>query len=167
MPSTKDIIKKISISLLIGLVLGALMNEITFLFLRETARAPQTIELVIPEGTADAVANGQASPSIPNNMDFVVGDTLLVINNDNTDHQLGPLWIPAGASASLLLDQAQSFAYDCSFQPSSIFGVDVHTPLTISTRLGGVLYSGLPFGVLIALYSLVLTPKKKNDLKNI
>jgi len=159
--SSKIIIKKISISLLAGLVLGALLNEISFLFLHEQARAPQVIELVIPQGTAEMVARGETDLSIPENMDFVVGDILRVVNDDNSDHQLGPLWIPAGASASLLLDTAQSFAYDCSFQPSSVFGIDVHNPLTISTRLGGILFSGIPFGVLIAVYSLVITSKKE------
>jgi len=163
MSSYKTVIKKIAVSLLAGLVLGALLSELSFLFLGEPARAPQVIELVIPQGTADEVARGEAPLTIPDNMDFVVGDTLLVNNNDSSDHQLGPLWIPAGASASLLLDTAQSFAYDCSFQPSSVFGIDVHNPLTISTRLGGILLSGLPFGLLIALYSIVLTSKKKTD----
>lgn len=149
--------------MLIGFAIGALINEATFLFLRETARAPKVIELVIPAGTADSIVRGETPPTIPNSMSFVVGDTLLVRNNDTADHELGPLWIPAGTSASLPLDAVQSYAYDCSFQAGNYFGLDVHEPLTLSTRLYGILYSGLPLGVLIALYTLVIPAKKKDD----
>jgi hypothetical protein len=157
------IVKRILLSLLIGLVIGVLINEVTFLSLRETARAPKVIELVIPEGTADSIARGETPPSIPNAMTFVVGDTLLVRNNDTSDHELGPLWIPAGSSASLPMDAVQSYAYGCSFQEGNYFGLDVREPLTFSTRLYGVLYSGVPLGMLIALYAVIMPTKKKND----
>ncbi len=147
-----------------GLLIGAAINEISFLFLRETARAPTVIELVIPDGTAEKVARGETPPTLPDSMTFVVGDTLLVKNDDRSDHELGPLWIPAGASASLSLDAAQSYAYACSFQPGKYFGLDVHEALTTGTRLYGILYSGIPLGVLIALYALIMPAKKKNDL---
>jgi len=151
------------ISLLIGLVIGTAINETTFIFLRETARAPKVIELVIPDGTAERVARGETPPTIPDSMTFVVGDTLLVKNDDSADHELGPLWIPAGSSASLSLDAVQSYAYACSFQPGKYFGLDVHEALTLGTRLYGILYSGIPLGGLIALYSLVMPVKKKAE----
>lgn len=163
MHPTRTVMKQIIFSLIIGFVLGALINEVTFLSLRETARASQVIELIIPAGTAESIARGETPPSIPNSMVFVVGDTLLVRNNDIVDHELGPLWIPAGTSASLPLNAVQSLAYGCSFQPDNYFGLDVREPLTLSTRLYGILFSGLPLGVLIALYTLVMPAKKKNN----
>lgn len=156
--------KKIIISMLIGLVFGAAISELSFIFLRETARPAQVIELVIPDGTAKRVALGETPPTIPDSMTFVVGDTLLVKNNDSANHELGPLWIPAGSSASLSLDAVQSYAYACSFQPGRYFGVDVREALTLSTRLYGILYSGIPLGALIALYALII-PVKKNKLE--
>ncbi len=155
------ILKRILISLVIGLVLGVVLNESTFYFLRETARAPQTIELVIPAGTAEQIAKGQQPPSLPASMDFVIGDKLVVINHDSKDHQLGPMWIPAGASASLTLDTEQSYAYECSFQTSKYFGLDVHEPLTWDTRLYGIFYSGLPMAIVIAVYSILMPSKEK------
>ena len=160
----KTTITRIAVSMLVGLLIGAAINEISFLFLRETARAPKAIELVIPDGTAEKVARGETPPTIPDSMSFVVGDTLVVKNEDRSAHELGPLWIPAGASASLSLDAAQSYAYSCSFQPGQYFGLDVHEALTLSTRLYGILYSGLPLGGLIALYAIIMPAKKKNDL---
>jgi len=163
MPPIQIVVKRILVSLLIGLAIGTLINEVTFLFLRETARAPKVIELVIPEGTAESISHGETPPSLPDAMTFVVGDTLLVRNNDKTDPQLGPLWIPAGTSASLPLNAVQSYAYECSFQEGNYFGLDVREPLTTGTRLYGILYSGLPLGMLIALYAVIMPAKKKND----
>lgn len=161
MPPKEIMFKRILISLLIGLVIGAIVSEIPFLFLRETARPPKDVIITIPQGTAEQVARGEQPPSIPANMVFVVGDTLIIKNEDAVDHKLGPLWIPANSSAQLSLDEEENLAFECSFQPGNYFGLDVHQPLTLSTRLFGVSYVGIPMGILIALYSLVIPLKKK------
>ena len=155
------ILKRVIFSLLLGLVLGVAITEIPFLYLRETARAPKEITLVIPNGTAEQVARGEQPPSIPENMLFVVGDTLIVKNEDSVDHKLGPLWIPANTSAELPLATEDSFAFECSFQPGKYLGIDVHEPLTLGTRIYGIIYAGLPLGILIALYAVVMPSKKK------
>ena len=158
---TKTALKRILISLLIGIVIGAAISEITFLFLRETARAPKAIVLTIPAGTAEQVARGEQPPALPENMIFVVGDVLVVKNEDAVDHQMGPLWIPAGASAHLALSTEENLAYECSFQASKYIGLDVREPVTLGTRLYGILYAGLPLGVLISLYSFIMPARKK------
>ena len=56
---------------------------------------------------------------------------------------------------------AESYAYSCSFQPGQYFGLDVHEALTTWTRVYGILFSGIPLGVLIALYALIMPVKKK------
>lgn len=161
--SRNQTIKRIIYSLLLGLLLGVVISEIPFLFLQETARPPEQITLVIPNGTAEQVERGEQPPTIPENMVFVVGDTLTVKNEDSVDHKLGPLWIPKNSSAQLSLDQEESFAYECSFQPGKYLGLDVQEPLTMGTRVYGIIYAGLPLGVLIALYSLVMPSKKKEN----
>ncbi len=161
--SRSEVVKRIVYSLLLGLLLGVAISEIPFIFLRETARAPKEITLVIPKGTAEQVARGEQPPSIPENMTFVVGDTLIVKNEDSADHKLGPLWIPANTSAQLSLDQVESMAYECSFQPGKYLGLDVNEPLTTGTRIYGMLYAGLPLGILLALYSVVIPSKKKEN----
>jgi hypothetical protein len=148
---------------LLGLLIGVTVSEVPFLFLRETARAPKEIVLTIPAGTADQIARGEQPPAIPENMTFVVGDRLVVNNEDTVDHKLGPLWIPANSSAQLSLNQEENLAYECSFQPGNYFGLDVRQPLTTRTRLFGIFYVALPMMILIALYSLVITPKKKEN----
>jgi len=157
------ILKRVGISMLIGIVLGALLSELSFIFLRDTARSPQDVLLTIPAGTAEDVARGKKPPSIPDNMIFVVGDTLVVKNEDNVDHKLGQLWIPANSSAQLQLNEEQNVAFECSFQPGNYFGLDVRQSVTLGTRVYGALYAGLPLGVLIAVYSFVIPIKKREN----
>ena len=164
MPPKNILIKRLLISLLIGLLLGAAISEIPFIFLQETARPPQEIVLTIPLGTAEQVARGEQPPSIPADMIFVVGDLLVVKNEDAVDHKLGPLWIPANSSAQLPLGQVENLAFECTFQPGKYFGLDVREPLTTSTRIFGNIFAGLPMGVLIALYSFIMPAKKKENV---
>jgi len=162
-----QIARRIIASFAIGVLVGLLVSEVTFLFLRETARAPKSIEILIPEGTAELVALGQQPPTLPQDMTFVAGDVLIVKNQDLVDHQLGPLWIPAGASARLELGEARNFAFECSFQPDKSIDLDVREALTLSTRLYGILYTGIPLGVLIALYSFIMPARKRNAFENV
>ena len=156
-------LRRALIAALLGLALGVLVAEVPFLFLRETARPPKEVVLTIPSGTSDLVARGEQPPSIPANMKFVVGDILTVKNEDSVDHKLGPLWIPANASASLALDQKESLAFECSFQTNNTIGLDVYEPLTLSTRILGMTSTGLPMAILFALYALVMPAKKTKN----
>ena len=149
-------LKRIVISMLLGVLLAAITTEIAYQLLKRENREPQRIELVIPAGTAEDIAKGEAPLSIPEDMNFVVGDTLVVVNRDNVDHQLGPLWIPAGTSASLFLDSEQKYSMECSFQPARVFDIDVLQPVTLGTRLTGILFAGFPLGALFAVYSTLI-----------
>jgi hypothetical protein len=159
----KVIIRRVLISLALGFVFGIALSEISFLFVKETARPPQDVVLVIPAGTSAKVARGEQPPTIPTDMTFVLGDTLVIKNDDSEAHQLGPVWIPPGASSSLHLDTPQNYVLSCSFQPTQYLGLDVRQPLTIGTRLIGILTASLPMGVLMAVYSLVAWPLQKKE----
>ncbi len=160
----QKIFRRVLLSLAVGILLSLFVNEGSFLFLKsEAGRAPRDMELIIPAGTAERVARGEASPSIPDGMVFVSGDTLIVRNRDTADHQLGPLFIPANASASLTLNDAAQFTYSCSFQPDNYFGLDVREPVTWETRLFATLFAGLPLGGLLGLYSILVWPLEKKE----
>jgi hypothetical protein len=163
MSNRKIVLRRIGISMLIGMVIGVLISEGSYFFLKEANRPPERVEIVIPAGTAERVAQGEAPPTIPEEMTFVLGDTLVVTNEDVTNHELGPLWIPPGTSASLQLDQVEEYAFVCSFQPTKYLGVDVREPLTVWTRLGGILLTGIPLGAMLAVYSLVAWPLKEAE----
>ena len=159
-------IKRIVLSIAVGLVIGVILSEATFLFLGQTAREPKVITVVVPDGTADLVAHGEQPPSLPQDMTFVTGDTLVIDNQDSVAHQLGPLWIPAGTSGQLILGEPESLAMECSFQANKYIGIDIHDPLTLGTRVYGILFAGLPMGILIAVYAVIMPIRKdkKNDL---
>jgi hypothetical protein len=151
--------KRLIIILLISIALVWIGSEVSFYFLKEnTDRAPESIELVIPAGTADQIAAGQPIPSIPDEMVFVLGDTLVVKNDDSVDHQLGPLWIPPKSNASLVLDTADRYAYSCSFQPSKYLGLNVKQATTWETRLVALGFAVPATTAFIFIYSLVLLP---------
>jgi hypothetical protein len=118
-------------------------------------------ELVIPAGTAAEIKAGRAEPSLPTSLTFVLGDTLLVKNDDSAVHTLGPVLIPPGTSGSLELDSPEYSGMTCSFQPSRYLGLTMGSPLDGSTRLLGILEAGLPMSFLFALYGLFAFPIKK------
>ncbi len=125
-----------------------------------TARAPQEIELVIPAGTAAKVAAGEDPPAIPEEMNFVQGDVLVVINHDVEAHTLGPLYVPANGSASLPLRDADHFALACSFSATKYLGLNVRPPTTLRTRLLGIAFAAPPTAVMLFIYSLIVFPVK-------
>lgn len=143
-----------------GLLIAIPLSELGFYVQgNNTSRPPKTIILDIPPGTFAKVVQGTSV--LPQDMTFVLGDTLVVNNQDSVAHTLGPLFIPAGSSASLTLDHIGNLSYVCSFQPTKYQGLDVQDALTLTTRLEGIIIAGFPLGILFALYSLILRPLKK------
>jgi hypothetical protein len=162
---SQNVILRFAITIVLGILIAIGINDFTFFFTKSAAgRGPQRIELVVPAGTADRIAKGELNPSIPTNMVFVAGDTLVVANQDNVDHRLGPLFIPSGSSASLILNDANNYSYQCSFQSSQVFGLDVQEPVTSGTRVYGILIAGIPLGLMFGFYSLVIWPVKNKQL---
>lgn len=154
------IVRRLLIAGVAGLLLAILISEGSYQLLRnDSDRDPQEIELIIPAGTAAKVAAGQPVPTIPENMVFVVGDVLVVKNQDVTDHQLGPVWIPPNTSGRFALDQANKYSYGCSFKPSRYLGLDVVPRGTsLQSRILAVAFVAPPTIALIALYSLLVIP---------
>jgi len=136
-----------------------LFSEIGFRLLREdVSRDPTTIELVVPKGTAERIAGGESNPTIPDDLVFIVGDVLVVRNEDVADHEFGPLWIPTGKSASLALDQANDYTYSCSFQPSNYLNLTVRNVINWRDRLGALWYGVPPTVMFLLVYSFVVKP---------
>lgn len=158
-------LKRVLIAFLLGIVLAAVTTELSYFFLKKENRAPGVIELVIPAGTAKLIRSGESPPEIPKDMHFVVGDTLQVVNLDNENHQLGPLWIPANSSASQKLDSAENMVVECTFQAGSYMGITVQEPVTWRTRLSGIFFAGFPLGMMFAVYSGLVGSDKKKEIK--
>jgi hypothetical protein len=148
------------ICIAVGVLIAIPLSELGFYLTgNNTSRPAKTIVLDIPPGTSAKVAQGVSV--MPQDMSFVLGDTLTVTNQDSVAHTLGPLFVPAGSSASLTLNHIGNLSYVCSFQPTKYQGLDVQDALTLTTRLEGIIIAGFPLGMLFALYSLILRPLKK------
>ncbi|HCE18461.1 MAG TPA: hypothetical protein DEQ80_11425 [Anaerolinea thermolimosa] len=162
MKTSMAIYLRIFISLLIGLGGAWLVSESSYHFLKDpqTRDDARQIVLVIPPGTAERIAAGEDALTLPSTMTFVEGDLLIVRNEDSVSHQLGPVWVPPGSSGVLEVGAPNSYTYDCSFQKSRVFGIEVLPALTGSTRLEGVLAMGLPTSLMLALYSFLIFPLK-------
>ena len=124
----------------------------------KTDRLPMIVELVIPSGTALKVASGEEVASIPDEMIFVIGDTLSITNEDNVSHEFGPLYIPAGTSASLVMEDANKYTLGCSFKPSRFFNFDVRSRTTLKSRFTALFLATPPTTVFLFLYSLLIFP---------
>jgi hypothetical protein len=150
---------RLVVTLLISLVAMIALSEGTYLLMREEYdRGPQTFQIIVPQGTAEKVAQGEQVPTVPEDHIFVTGDTLEVVNQDMVDHQLGPIWVPAGAKGSLVLEDAEKFSYSCSFSPSNYLGFDVRQATTWQTRLTGLGISVPTTTAFLFIYSLVAFP---------
>lgn len=159
-----DFFLRMAVGVLVGVAFAWVISEFSFLFLdnkQTLQREPQEVELIIPYGTARLIEDGQASPSLPANMVFVVGDVLIVKNEDTTAHQVGPLWVPPNTSGVLSLDRAENFVYECSFEPSKYLGLDVRDRVTAGTRFQALFSIGFPSGMMLGVYSYLLPNRKK------
>ena len=162
--SFRPYINRLVIVFLISVALATLFNEGAYYLQKEKYdRAPQTIELKIPAGTAARVEAGEDVPAIPQEMVFVLGDTLQVTNQDSVSHQLGPVWVPAGGTASLVMKQADKFAYSCSFATSRYLGLDVRQPTTLGTRLTALGLAAPTMTALFFIYSVLIFPIKSPE----
>lgn len=141
------------LSLFVGILLAFVMTELAYRFQAKSQdRDGKLLRLIIPMGTANLLKTGGEPPKIPADMTIVVGDVLVVENQDDVDHQLGPLFIPKGTTAKLAFNKSENLAYACTFTPDKYLGLDIKQPLTISTRITGVLSAGIPLGTLMAIY---------------
>jgi hypothetical protein len=152
-------LRRFLIILGISFVLVFVGSEVVYPLVRnDYDRAPQVVELVIPAGTAELVAEGQEVEGIPAELIFIVGDDLKVVNEDDAPHELGPLFIPPGTSATMRLEDASAYEYSCSFRPTEYLGLTVREGLTLNVRLISLGYVAPATAIFIFVYSLVLYP---------
>ncbi len=89
------------------------------------AREPRTHTLVIPAGTDELIASGENPLEIPATWSFLADDTLVLVNEDQVDHWLGELWVPAMATRQYNLQPAFGGSLLCSLHPSGAITIDV------------------------------------------
>jgi hypothetical protein len=160
-PEYRPYIVRLLVITLISFVAMVIITEGAYLLQRdETDRAPKTIQLVIPAGASQQASEGEIVDVLPEDTVFVIGDVLEVVNQDSTEHQLGPIWVPAGSTGRIVLEEANKFSYSCSFTPSRYLGLDVRKPTTMMTRLTGLSISVPTTAAFLFIYSFLVYPIK-------
>lgn len=81
---------------IVGLVVGVIALVVGMAACGDTDDSPTTQELVVPLGTAEKLANGEAVTVMPTEMQFEVGDTLRIRNEDVAPQAVGPYRVAAG-----------------------------------------------------------------------
>ncbi|MBI4674935.1 MAG: hypothetical protein HY741_25115 [Chloroflexi bacterium] len=133
------------------LFIGAISVLAWFMLAGSITRGPGRIEYVIAAGTAQRIAAGEAVSALPAKAVFVVGDVLVLRNEDTVNHNLGPFWIPAGTTISIPLDRASTLNYLCTAHPSGYIGLEVRPQNSWLLTLVPTLLLGVPLGGVLAL----------------
>lgn len=166
-PEYRPYVLRLLLTFIISLVAMVAVTEIAYLVQKDEAdRAPKTVQIIIPRGASERVAAGESIDTLPEDMTFVIGDVLEVVNQDEVNHELGPIWVPPGSTGRIVLEEANKFSYSCSFAPSRYLGLDVKKPTTLNTRLTGLAISVPTTMVFLFIYSLAMYPIKLQDKPN-
>lgn len=128
-----------------------------FILAGGVTRGPRTIEYVIPTGSAQRVAAGENIETIPAKTIFVVGDTLVLNNQDDADHQIGPFWVPAHSTSSTVLLTPSFTNYYCSVHSNKTIGWEVQPQHSLTLTLLPTIVLGLPLGVVSSLIARVVS----------
>ena len=137
-----------------GLALGLALSITWSLLIEPVVKSDRVVELVIPAGTAKAVAAGQLAPFIPASLALTSDRELVVKNEDDVTHRVGLFSIEPGATATIRADPTGK-ELTCTVHPSGYLNVTVdHRPGPLSVILVGII-AGLPFGALFGLISLI------------
>jgi len=82
-------------------------------------------EYVIPDGTADRLAQGEVVEIMPSTLTVRVGEVLVIRNQDRVGQQVGPFWVGAGETLTQRFSRPGRLEGACVLQPSGKFIIDI------------------------------------------
>lgn len=131
-----------------GIGLAAFISAAAWIALSDgPLRAPHSVEVRIPAGTAEAIERGEAVSAIPGDLRFVQGDRLVLKNEDVVAHTVGSYSVGPGTTLTLPLDNASSSSLLCSFHPQGSIALDVRPRTSPLMVLWPTLIIGVPLGI--------------------
>jgi len=81
--------------------------------------------VVIPAGTAARIAAGERVELLPADLRFRLRDTLVVVNDDDTTHQVGPFTVASGQRLEKRFSEAATLEGSCSLHPSGSITIEI------------------------------------------
>ncbi|MBI5948644.1 MAG: hypothetical protein HY875_10955 [Chloroflexi bacterium] len=110
----------------------------------------KTLEIVVPEGTAAAVAEGRPAPFIPTSLSLAKGGSLRVINNDVVEHDVGGYQVPAGRTVTFKANATGTGTLTCTIHPSGYLSLDLTERPSLASTILPTLLLGVPAGIALA-----------------
>lgn len=83
--------------------------------------------IVIPPGTADRLAAGEDIELIPANLRFTLSDRLVIENNDDQLHQVGPFSVGPGERIDQEFREVATIEGMCSLHPSGSVTIEIES----------------------------------------
>jgi plastocyanin len=112
---------------LIGLLLAVVTVglAVTTAACGDTEREPQVQEIVIPYGTMERLGRGEDVVVMPAELQFKVGDTLRIRNEDIVDQSVGPYMVRAGQQFELTYGSPGRFEGSCPLSEGKRYDIVV------------------------------------------
>jgi plastocyanin len=111
-----DMTRRTKIAWIVGFVVLALVGSGVFF---ATRRTPQTLEYIIPKGTATQLLLGEPINIMPDRIDLSVGDRLIIRNRDVVNHTVGPYTMRPGESIDVTYRRVGRFTGICTVNANS------------------------------------------------
>lgn len=115
----------------------------------------RTTNLVIPAGTAAAVARGELPPFIPNSLTIGRNGRVRVINEDVVPHRVGAWTVPPGGTAMIEAAEDEE-GVSCTITPSGTMPVFLDRRPPITSTFGPALLLGVPSALLVGVIVFVV-----------
>lgn len=79
---------------------------------------PEQLTIRVPAGTGDRIDAGEEVQLMPERVELNVGDRMLVINDDDRVHYVGPFTVRPGESILQVFGEPGRFEGECTLIPS-------------------------------------------------
>ncbi len=107
--------KKLSKNKFLQLASGLLLLGILSWFMVGQYQKMQTVTFTIPPGTAQQLAAGNQVITLPNELTFSVGDTIVINNQDDAVHTFGPFTILPNTTLTKQFRTVKTYQSSCTF----------------------------------------------------
>lgn len=95
------------------LVAAAALLAVALAGCGDEGREPTVQEIVVPRGTQERLVRGETVDVMPAVMEFAVGDSLRIRNDDVVDQEVGPYFVRAGEEFELTYGSAGTYEGVC------------------------------------------------------
>ena len=113
------------LGLLRGAVAAVLLPVTVLAACGDTDSGPEVTELVVPEGTAARLEQGEDVVVMPERLEFEVGEALVIRNEDVADASVGPYAVKAGQTLEVRFGAPGRFEGSCPLSENDRYEIVV------------------------------------------